>query len=178
MRVWSDYRSALGFALAATLFAACAGVQNVTSAPLTAARTAGTESSQRRLKGDYSGAYRFTGCQGVRSGRFEVHGTGKLLPFLHSSIESGTLTQSVAASGCWHWFGTITLKSSTDRKNQILMAVRGGREQSLCGNNTSFTVTGGSGRYAEATGGGIVVFSCNSRYKGKYSNRWSGTLSL
>jgi hypothetical protein len=44
-------------------------------------------------------------------------------------------------------------------------------------NAVSYTVDGGTGKFAKATGSGTVTFKCHfNRGSGPYSDQWSGTL--
>jgi len=75
--------------------------------------------------------------------------------------------------GCG-WHGTATLTSKLNPSNTITANIQPFRGAAPCGNLVFFGVTGGTGKFAHASGNGNVRFNCSS--DGTYTDRWSGTL--
>ena len=105
---------------------------------------------------------------------FKFSGTGSAT-FLHATSESGSMVWS-------HGFncdlvGSATLTSSNRPHNSVTVRLEyqlPGCERSFKG--IPFTVTGGTGRFANATGNGTIRFACQSN--GTYTDQWSGTITF
>ena len=105
---------------------------------------------------------------------FKFSGTGSAA-FLHASSESGSMVWS-------HGFtcdlvGSDTLTSTNHPHNSVTVRMEYGLpgcQRSFKG--MTFTVTGGTGRFANAAGSGTIKFSCHSN--GTYTDQWSGTITF
>ena len=105
---------------------------------------------------------------------FKFSGTGSAA-FLHASSESGSMVWS-------HGFtcdlvGSATLTSTNHPHNSVTVRLEyelPGCEHSFTG--MPFTVTSGTGRFANAAGSGTIKFSCHS--DGSYTDHWSGTITF
>jgi hypothetical protein len=132
------------------------------------------------FSGAYSGGYSLTLCvSGYRGheGSFTFKGSGNA-SFLHGSTESGVMKRGkINQNLCVGWGGTATLSSSRNPQNQIVMDIfsHSATIDSPCGHVFYYSVTGGSGKFANASGSGTVSFTCSGSTS--YTDRWSGTLN-
>jgi len=176
---------ALSVCGAVILLAGCGGSQSPISASGVSAAMPGTVRTRPASGGGFSGSY--TGSASVRScmfkqsGEFTFSGTGKVT-FLHRSAESGELSRPWIINHCaGSWSGSDTLMSLSDPGNTITMSLTRVVKHNIidpCSLKPySYKVTGGTGKFAKATGGGTVRFSCH-RSLHTYSDQWSGTLSF
>jgi hypothetical protein len=120
----------------------------------------------------YSGSYQSHYCDKQHGGAsFYFSGNGGA-SFLGRSAESGHMHGPYHRfSGCWPWTGTAVLASSRNPKNFINMSLG---YESPCG-VVGYEVSGGGGKFANATGSGTVTFRCSGD---TYSDQWSGTISF
>lgn len=165
-------------ACVALLLAGCGASQTATGASGVNAILPGSVRTEPAgggaLTGGYSGRYEQSVlCGQMRSpASFTYSGTGKA-SFLHRSRESGVLYQA-NHGGCGLWAGTIKVVRLKEPQTSIVMAIAGADHSNTpCGNTLSYTVQGGTGSFANATGAGNVTFSCIKR---QYTDTWSGTL--
>jgi len=109
-------------------------------------------------------------------GIFNFSGSG-VGTFIHGNTESGALSAHYCA-----WSGLDTISSVAHPRNSITMALSVtshdyGTPCNLLPTKTHFTVSSGTGRFANATGGGSVVFTCDFRAN-TYTDKWSGTITF
>lgn len=120
----------------------------------------------------YSGQYSLTPC-----GTFKIVGSG-YGSFIHKSSETGTMG-IVPNMECNSWSGQATLVNTLRPRNTITVMLSA-TGTSPCtpriGTHVGFGVISGTGRFAHATGGGTIKFTCNS--DGTYTDHWSGTISF
>jgi hypothetical protein len=173
-------KSGIAFLIASAFLVGCSGGPSSTpSAPSSAAglRQLGLGVPARAAGGPfsaaYSGRYTLVGCGPNFPGTFKLSGTGTA-SFLHRSQESALLYGNFCAG----WSGGATLTSFKHSNNSISASVHwGGFHRGIpCGANDTweFTVTGGTGKFAAATGSGTVTITCKS--SGTYTDTWTGTL--
>ncbi len=68
--------------------------------------------------------------------------------------------------------------SKEDPANSITMALESESAACVRGPATmTFTIKGGTGKFAQATGSGTVVFRCFG-FRGTYTDTWSGTIKF
>lgn len=96
-------------------------------------------------------------------------GKGKA-SFLHGSKEHGTIEVGYGPSMlCSSYAGSFTLTDSKHPTATVVMSISGNDIDAL-----TFTVAGGTGRFAKAKGQGTLSINYSS---GVYSDQWSGKLS-
>lgn len=131
--------------------------------------------------GDFSGGYTGTyrgHCAGG-GGNFIVTGKGEV-SFLGRSREYGQLTgRSFRHKDIWiciDWHGHFTLTSIKNPKTyiEIKVPLPGGVGYPPCAKALSYTVNGGGGEFAKATGSGSL--QCSGP-ESAYTDQWSGTLN-
>lgn len=179
MKSLNSSRCALSICIAAAILAGCSGFQpsSITSgvnALAPASHT--TPTNGGAFSGSYSGRYSISGsCIVAASEHFRFHGTGRA-NFLRQSTEHGHLKLEGQAGDCIGWNGVATLTSSDNPKNTVTVSISGGSfgDGTPCYLSSVFTVTSGTGKFINATGGGSIKFQCLSGYA--YSDQWSGTL--
>lgn len=144
--------------------------------------SAAIQDSGGAFSAGYAGSDTLLACHvpdGQGSFKFSGTGTGT---FIHTSNEQGSMSGNVF-EGCG-WTGSATLSSASHPRNSIIVNLSLARP-GLGGFNTpcnthgkkiTFSVSGGTGRFALATGSGTVMFTCNSN--GSYTDRWSGTITF
>lgn len=120
----------------------------------------------------FSGGFTASACQMLSSpGRFRFKGFG-FATFIRKAIESGKMTEN--DNTCLDsWFGSALIISKFNRANTVTVSLTTGR-YGPCTQGADWTVTGGTGKFAHATGSGTVFFTCNSN--GTYTDGWSGAL--
>ena len=104
---------------------------------------------------------------------FKFSGTGSAA-FLHASSESGSMVWGHGYTCDMQ--GSATLTSTNHPRNSVTVRLEyelPGCERSFRG--IPFTVIGGTGRFANATGSGTIQLSCHSN--GTYTDKWSGTIT-
>ena len=165
-------------AVAIVFLAGCAAVPSVP----THLQTQGpaTRASGGAFSASYSGNYHLTKCnlQRHKKGSFTFTGSGSGA-FIHSSTENGLMSGSSSAPCIYT--GTAALTSTLHPRNSItvVLALHYFLLNDPCtskGQQVTFRVLGGTGRFANATGNGTVAFSCNSN--GTYTDHWSGTITF
>jgi hypothetical protein len=92
------------------------------------------------------------------------HGRGKA-SFLHGSQEQ------IVYPNCGS-YGTFTLWRSPYKDS-----IHGDLVGAECSTDT-YTVTGGTGKFAKAAGIGTVTFTCLGRNYSAYTDRWSGKIGF
>ena len=166
--------------VAVIVLAACNAGQNVPSnvaGPNSGLRrTSITFDHRRKFTAAYSGTYSKSGdCSLTAMLIYKGQGKAK---FLHSSNEQLSLILYCGSRGLT---GAATLTSVQRPRDTIAASVTSSDFKSPCNGFTmSFTVTGGTGRFRRATGGGSIVLNalsskCSSY---SYSDKWSGTLKF
>ena len=145
--------------------------------------------AQRTALPDSGGAFSatYSGSQSLRvcnppdgDGSFRYTGVG-FGSFIRKSTESGSLLGDVHQS-C-NWGGKTTITSKFHPQNSITMglSLRGFQTGTPCaprfGQKVMFTVLSGTGKFANATGSGTVLFTCNGN-NGTYTDQWAGTITF
>ena len=122
----------------------------------------------------HSGTFTLGGpCSSIRREYFNFSGTGRA-SFLRESSEIGSVQM---VEPCRSWSGSVTMTSIHRRSNSITMTLGSQRTFAPCTSVPfSFTVTGGSGRFAHASGSGTVSFDCDTLYV--YTDQWTGTITF
>ncbi len=128
------------------------------------------------FSGGYSGRYATVlYCSLHYHSKVTIKGSGKV-SFLHQSTETGEF--GAPANMCFGtWHGKVILRSSKHPRNSIKIEISG-KDYPCLKQTFSYTVTGGTGKFAKATGNGNVRFQCQGSGRGTYSDQWSGTLSF
>lgn len=130
----------------------------------------------RKFAAAYSGSYSKTGdCSATAM--FTYKGDGKAR-FLRSSNEQIKLTWFCGSTDI---AGSATLTSNRDSRDSVSASVSSTNFKSPCYDATmSFTVTGGTGRFRHASGGGsLVVHPLSSNcFSYSYSDKWRGAIKF
>lgn len=189
MKSFNLSRCALGVCVAVTLLGGCGqtnstltqsngGMPSIARGPLRP-ELAQSPAGGGAFSGGYSGSSSRTQCESHgptgQSGLFIFSGKGKV-SFLGRSKESGNLYRLWIGEhyGCApFWEGAVSLTSSKYPTNTISMHLV--NESTNPCQPYSFTVTGGTGKFANANGSGTVTFTCGIN---TYADQWSGTLSF
>jgi hypothetical protein len=168
--------------VAVAIFAGCGGNRGILqSIPEGSTRETTLHPANRSaFSGTYSGNYIFKICGGGSGGYFKFKGSGKV-SFLGQAWESGKVQEPLAMPypHCAQpWKGGDWLTSKKDPNDRVHVALNGpsGSGSSPCNGQFAYSVTGGTGKFAKATGSGTVTFQCSSKSFGKYSDTWTGTL--
>ena len=109
-------------------------------------------------------------------GSFTFNGRGSG-SFIHMSREH------IFFIGCTQpWAGTATLMSARYPRDTINANVNHLLFRSnpceVFGKHVDFTITGGTGKFAAATGSGTITITCHGVTSGTYTDQWSGTISF
>ena len=159
-------------AVTLVLLVGCAAVPSVPTHSLTQ-RTALPDSGGSFSVND-SGNYSRSGCGPFGAGHFSFSGSG-VGTFIHGNKESGSMG---SAKGQCVFTGTAKIVSKRLPANSIAMTL--GSSTLPCFHTRSttmtFTINGGTGRFAQATGSGTVVITCGPANAGTYTDVWSGTI--
>jgi len=129
--------------------------------------------------GSLTGAYSGTETGGnicALLNTFTFSGRGAAT-FLRRSTESGSMTWNTGFS-C-NLRGSATITSIRNPANSVTVFLRGSVQPCDPRHPVSYTVSGGTGRFAHASGSGSVQFACpNNAGGGNYTDQWSGTLTF
>jgi hypothetical protein len=124
----------------------------------------------------YSGRISQNGdCSNSKTLTYQGSGHAK---FLRSSSELISLTWNCGTGGVT---GSATLTSTKHRGDSITASLSTTHVTNPCYmKHLSFTITGGSGRFRNATGNGTLAFIEGSSYcfYYEYADKWHGTLSF
>lgn len=175
MKISSFTRHA-AVAIAAAVLTGCGGSQS--GVPLTNAgmpSELGQPAKGGMFNGAYSGTRKTTGSC-AKTGYEAISYSGKgTASFLGPSSESGGI--KIYGGGglgqCKFTGGSFTLTSSKHPTDKISLSVS---PPNIMGNPVTYTITGGSGRFAKATGSG--TWSLANRRHDTYSDKWSGSISF
>jgi len=123
----------------------------------------------------YAGRFSISACSsGSGTFTFEGAGSGN---FIGSSSETGSMTDKSRTGSCrLLWKGPAKLTSAMHPLDTIRLSLAE-RNFTPCTIRPAFTVTGGTGKFAHATGSGKVVFTCDAM-RHTYSDQWAGTISF
>jgi len=161
--------------LSAVALASCGGSQTPTATQLPTVTNAATARIEPAHGGaftaNYSGTYEYGPC-GTDCEESDFGGHGRA-SFLGKSTEGVTLTLYAGHDVT----GPATLTSTRIPSNSVSFQLTGGQTLPCpgVGGTLSWTVTGGTGKFAQATGSGTMTFKC---VPSGYSDEWSGTLSF
>ena len=167
-------RQVASLCVAAALLTGCGGSRGDNGAPGAGAAMPGVALATPALGGAFSGSYSGTtsgtACSGSTRGTFFFNGSGNS-SFLDHSKESGLLQATRSCA----WSGGAILQSSSHPKEEIFMELYEDRalEPSPCDVTFTYSVRGGTGKFASAKGSGSLTFQCSGK---TYSDQWSGTL--
>ena len=170
----------LVLAITTLLFVGCSAVSSI-PAHLQPVKSA-IQQSGGPFSASFMGHFRLGVCSPPDGqGRFTFEGFGSG-SFIHGATESGAMNGNVF-TGC-PWTGSAKLQSTRRTQNSITMSLS--LERPTLGSNNPcnpgsqrhvmFTISGGTGRFANATGSGTVAFTCHS--DGSFTDAWSGTISF
>jgi hypothetical protein len=127
----------------------------------------------------YSGTYSEAGdCSATATFTYEGRGKTSLGKFLNKSSQQ---ISAIWYCGSQDLTGSATLTSTRFPGASITASVSSSDFDGPCyGFTMSFKVTGGTGRFLGASGGGTIVVKRHSRkcISYRYSDKWSGTLKL
>lgn len=138
-------------------------------------QSAAIKASGGAFNANYSGNFTLRGCPG---GQFNISGSGSA-SFIHGSSEKGYM--STNPNGCG-WIGAVTLTSTLHPRNTItaFLSLNNFPQNNPCSPRFNlkvrYLISSGTGRFANATGSGTVVFTCHG--DGTYSDQWSGTITF
>ena len=158
----------------AVAVAGCSNIATVSNEPLS-----GPRSSQPAITssgGPFTGAFSGEETGGSTCSLnepFKFSGTGSAT-FIHASSETGSVVWKTGFT-C-HLTGFATLKSIRHPRNSITFFLQGQTQGCNPRSGLQFRVTSGTGRFAHATGNGILHFLCQS--SGSYTDQWTGTLQF
>jgi hypothetical protein len=181
----SKFSRYAGVTVAAALLAGCGGSHSMVPQTNVGMPSMGLQQQMPGLEqpanggafsGSYSGTYTTytnpSGCKGIT---FKGKGRSS---FLGSGRESGTFDVGHSVRGCVALGVSFTLKSLRFRKSTIhigsnrLIGVGSGYLE------YHYKVTGGTGRFAKAGGGGRIAITYGSGPSGTYSDTYTGTFSF
>lgn len=167
--------------LAVMALAACGAAQNV-SPDVGAGSNSGLGPTRilsnhgGRFRAAYVGSFSRSGdCSGTAMFAYKGDGNAK---FLHSSGEQMKLTWYC---GTQNVTGSVTLTRDQVPRDSITASVSSTDFKSPCYDFTmSFTVTGGTGRFRNASGGGTIILHrlASQCLSYTYSDKWRGTLTF
>lgn len=169
-------RCTLSVCVAAILLAACGGSHGPVGPPGANAVMPGVARTAPALGGAFSGGYSGTGtgtlCTYKSGGAFFFDGSGN-----SSFLGQGKESVLVQGRKLCSWSGGATLQSSRHPNQVIFIALSEGRGSiaSPCTVTFTYTVHGGTGKFAHAKGSGTLTFQCSGSM---YSDQWSGTISF
>jgi len=161
-------------AIAIFLLAGCSAVPSVPTHLLTQ-RTALPDLGGAFSVND-SGTYTRSGCGPFLSGHFLFGGSG-VGTFIHSNKETGFMGSP--KNSCT-FSGNAKMVSNRRPANSITMTLGSTSLPCFHARSTTmtFTINGGTGKFAQATGSGTVVFTCGPANAGNYTDVWSGTITF
>lgn len=117
-------------------------------------------------------------CNPFMGAHFVFSGTGKATFFGRRpkfAIERGGLSGTYHPYGCSSWAGSAILSIGNPSVGSIDFHLSSNSITKGCVRGAQFTVTGGTGRFANAAGSGTVAFSCSGN---TYTDQWSGTITF
>jgi hypothetical protein len=122
----------------------------------------------------YSGTFTRSGdCSATATYNYNGSGNAR---FLHASSERSKLTWFCGTAGAT---GSATLTSSRVRRDSITVSLSSKDFDGPCYSFTmSFTVTGGTGRFRNASGSGTIAVTKSSDCSYSYSDKWKGKLTF
>jgi hypothetical protein len=175
MRISDLSRCALNVC-AALLLAGCAGGQVVGPSSMkqlanpAAPKSAASQLSGGAFSASYSGHYSVHTCVPCPA-RWRFRGSGNA-KFLRPSDERMNWTFVL---GFLHSepANSAKLTSLHSKMDSIKVTISVRHE---CNGSNRYKVTGGTGRFAHATGSGTITTTCKGLPRGAYSDQWSGTL--
>jgi len=160
-------------AIAALVLVGCSAVPTLSTHLQTSRSEFGA--SGGTFSASYHGRFSSSPCSAGHNGTFSFGGTG-YGNFIGSSSETGSLTRPFRNGQCRFTFkGPATLKSTLHTRNAITSSLSE-TGYGPCVIPPTYAVTGGTGKFAHASGSGKVVFTCH--LDGTYTDQWSGTLSF
>jgi hypothetical protein len=107
--------------------------------------------------------------------QYDFNGKGKA-SFLPLSEEYVTVV-FVCAPSCGFEGGGAILTSRLNTANSVSMTfVSGYGTCGSVGTSVNWTITGGTGKFANATGNGYLTIKCSGQLYGTYTDSWSGVL--
>lgn len=169
MKRLSLSRHALGACIAGTLFVGCGGpqAQGWSAPPLLPSSAKLSNESEKRAAGgaftaSYSGTYKH-GCSFDFICYYKYHGAGSG-PFVHRSTSVGEV---VCGSGSAA--GVFTFRSAKHPRDAFTVST------DSCGSTAKYTVSGGKGKFSDASGSGTVSFSYKRLHH--FTASWVGTLN-
>lgn len=172
--------------LIGALLSGCGGKEEISSTSLlvplgdgsTISRNASWTDAGGQFTAAYTGTSSYHSCINEdKQGYDKFSGTGSAT-FVHASVESveslKAVTHEEGFFNCPVVSFTGSLKSKQHPGNAIFVSITN-RSDPLCATD-EFSITGGSGKFAHATGSGSVTFVCSGSYS--YTDQWSGSISF
>lgn len=158
-------RYAFSVCSAAVLLSGCGGPQtqgwNALSPLQPSTKLSGDSLKGGSFTGSYAGKYE-SGCSFVCFTDYHGKGSGT---FIGRSRLKGEVFNSCCPSSCG---GGFTFRSKRHPADAFTVSAS-------CGETASYTVTGGKGKFAGASGGGTVSFSVDNS-NDTFTSSWTGTL--
>lgn len=145
----------LGFSITAAILVGC-GVLPLSSSKGQLEKA--SPKSGGSFTASYSGAYSNNDCRSSKRSRFEFHGNGTA-SFLGSGTEQGKIRLVLFHGFCQGVSGTSTFANTS---GDSVTAAFTTHYSPACGSDVpvDYRVTGGTGKFAHATGSGQVTFTC------------------
>jgi hypothetical protein len=173
MKSLSLSRHALSVCVATMLFVSCGGPQAQSwnpASPLQSSAKLSSESLRRAAGGSFSAGY--TGTWKTKQGlffltHFRAKGSGA---FIGRSSLKGKMLCGFMVGGA-----NFTFRSKKHPTDAFRVSVNG----TICSERgkPQYTVTGGKGKFSDASGSGTVSFSFNNSNH-NFTSSWTGTLNF
>ena len=176
---------AIALLTAGSLVACSAGQSSDVIQPMVSMRSSSKAEPARggTFAAGYAGESTLEPCvSGYRGkvGTFTFSGSGSA-SFLHSSLEQGKMTMNRLNNGkCIpKWVGNATLVSVRHPSNTVALTLQSQESfKTPCQEAVTFSVTGGTGKFRNAEGSGMVRFQCSGYGNIQYADAWSGTITF
>jgi hypothetical protein len=159
-------------AILASLAAGCSGGSSSLPARSGSSAAVEAQSVLPQRGGAFNASFNGTYTRFGSEYRFRGGGTAS---FPHVAAESG-YEDLHCAPNCYPE-GSDTITSDKNRANSIEVSLSGAYRGHFCG-TLNWTVSRGTGKFANATGSGTMSSTCGGSVRGTYTNTWSGTINF